>query len=272
MKLIRFFASTSLSLGLVLFNCASAADVQPSAGGVITLHAAAAKLVGDSIQIEYADTEANVGLWSNPADRVEWTANIPSAGTYHVEMIYAAGDNGAGGQMEVTVGAQKLSVKMDSTDGWGAYQTIDAGAVNIEQPGEVAVVVSAKSKPRDYVVNLRGVTLTDVKTWAARPKPPVKIVAKLEGQSAAPAEPLSLWYRQPANAWTEALPVGNGRIGAMVFGGVNQERLQLNEGTLWAGGSYDPVSPDARAALPEARQLVFDGKYSAAANLTRTPK
>jgi alpha-L-fucosidase 2 len=87
------------------------------------------------------------------------------------------------------------------------------------------------------------------------------------GQSPAPGEPLSLWYRQPANGWTEALPVGNGRIAAMVFGGINQERLQLNEGTLWAGGPYNPNNPEALAALPEARKLVFDGNYGAAANL-----
>jgi alpha-L-fucosidase 2 len=87
------------------------------------------------------------------------------------------------------------------------------------------------------------------------------------GQADAPGEPLSLWYRQPAKEWVEALPVGNGRLGGMVFGGVTQERIQLNEDTLWAGGPYDPVNPDAKAALPEVRQLVFDGKYKEAAGL-----
>jgi len=80
-------------------------------------------------------------------------------------------------------------------------------------------------------------------------------------------KPLSLWYRQPAERWVEALPVGNGRLGAMVFGGVNRERLQLNEDTLWAGGPYDPVNSQAREALPEVRRLVFDRKYSEAAKL-----
>ena len=90
---------------------------------------------------------------------------------------------------------------------------------------------------------------------------------QLNGSASAPAEPLSLWYRHPANKWEEALAIGNGRIGTMVFGGINRERLQLNEDTLWAGGPYDPVNPDAKAALPEVRQLVFDGKYSEAAKL-----
>src|SRR6266478_5225590 len=75
------------------------------------------------------------------------------------------------------------------------------------------------------------------------------------------ADDLSLWYRQPARQWTEALPIGNGRLGAMVFGGTEHERLQLNENTLWSGGPYDPDNPDALAALPEARRLIFSGKY-----------
>ena len=78
---------------------------------------------------------------------------------------------------------------------------------------------------------------------------------------------LRLWFRQPATQWTEALPVGNGRLGAMVFGGVNREHLQLNLDTLWAGGPYDSVNPDARAALPEVRRLIFAGHYAEAANL-----
>jgi len=82
-----------------------------------------------------------------------------------------------------------------------------------------------------------------------------------------PAEPLSLWYRQPAKQWVEALAVGNGRLGAMVFGGVAQERIQLNEDTLWAGGPYDPANPDALEALPKVRELIFAGQYREAHNL-----
>ncbi|MGO8764664.1 MAG: glycosyl hydrolase family 95 catalytic domain-containing protein [Limisphaerales bacterium] len=90
---------------------------------------------------------------------------------------------------------------------------------------------------------------------------------QLTGSAMAPAEPLSLWYRQPATQWLEALPIGNGRIGAMVFGGINEEWLQLNEDTLWGGGPYDPVNPQGKAALPQVRQLVFDGKYRQAGDL-----
>ncbi|MDG2523319.1 glycoside hydrolase family 95 protein [Caulobacter segnis] len=73
-----------------------------------------------------------------------------------------------------------------------------------------------------------------------------------------------LWYREPAKVWTEALPVGSGRMGAMVFGGVAVERLQLNENTLWGGGPYDPVNPEAAGALPEIRRLIEAGDYAGA--------
>ncbi|HEY1034168.1 MAG TPA: glycoside hydrolase family 95 protein, partial [Pseudoxanthomonas sp.] len=99
------------------------------------------------------------------------------------------------------------------------------------------------------------------------------MVAALPGRSdavvanAATAQDLRLWYRQPARVWVEALPVGNGRLGAMVFGGVAHERLQLNEDTLYAGGPYSAVNPKAREGLPQVRALIFAGRYAEAAAL-----
>ena len=109
---------------------------------------------------------------------------------------------------------------------------------------------------------------------------------RLAGAAAPPASVLSLWYRAPASdhpllpldapresrqagtaEWVRALPVGNGRLGAMVFGGIVHERLQLNEDTLWAGRPYDPVNPDAKGALPEVRRLLAESKYTDAAQL-----
>ena len=77
----------------------------------------------------------------------------------------------------------------------------------------------------------------------------------------------TLWYKQPAKKWEEALPLGNGRMGAMVFGGVRRERLQLNEDTLWAGYPVKENNPAAAAALPEARRLLAEGRYAEAQQL-----
>ena len=89
-------------------------------------------------------------------------------------------------------------------------------------------------------------------------------------EAAPPANPPQLWYRQPAKEWAAALPIGNGRLGAMVWGGVQNERLDLNEDTLWAGEPYDDLNPKGKAALPELRKLVFAGKTDEAKTLLRS--
>ncbi|WNH09463.1 glycoside hydrolase N-terminal domain-containing protein [Thalassobellus suaedae] len=75
---------------------------------------------------------------------------------------------------------------------------------------------------------------------------------------------LKLWYDEPAEIWNEALPLGNGRLGAMVFGDPAIERLQLNEETIWAGSPNSIAHDKALKALPKVRQLIFDGKYAEA--------
>jgi alpha-L-fucosidase 2 len=78
-----------------------------------------------------------------------------------------------------------------------------------------------------------------------------------------------LWYNQPAAQWTDALPIGNGRLGAMVFGGIPEERLQFNEDTLCKGQPHDYVRAGARDHLAEIRRLLFDGRIKEAEDLTR---
>ncbi len=92
-------------------------------------------------------------------------------------------------------------------------------------------------------------------------------MSSLAPATGAPApDTLTLWYRQPAAKWTEALPLGNGRLGAMMFGGVESERLQLNEDTLWSGAPRDWNNPDAKNHLSEVRRLVLEQKDYAAAD------
>jgi alpha-L-fucosidase 2 len=78
---------------------------------------------------------------------------------------------------------------------------------------------------------------------------------------------LKLWYDQPAKQWVEALPIGNGRLGAMVFGNPSQEEIQLNENMVWAGQPHRNDNPNAKEALPKVRQLIYDGKYKEAQDL-----
>jgi alpha-L-fucosidase 2 len=87
--------------------------------------------------------------------------------------------------------------------------------------------------------------------------------------SVAFGDDLKLWYPKPAEKWEEALPVGSGRLGAMVFGGVATERIQFNEDTLWTGRPRSYVRAGAREHLPQVRELVFAGKQEEASNLFR---
>ena len=79
--------------------------------------------------------------------------------------------------------------------------------------------------------------------------------------------PLTLWYRQPARLWVEALPVGNGHLGAMVFGGIAHERIQFNEQTVWTGEPHDYAHPGAYKFLPQIRELLEAGKQKEAEDL-----
>ncbi len=83
----------------------------------------------------------------------------------------------------------------------------------------------------------------------------------------AEAAPLKLNYSRPAKMWVEALPVGNSRMGAMIFGGVDQERIQLNDETFWAGGPHNNNNPEGLSHLKDIRKLIFEGKEKEAEDL-----
>ncbi|MCX8109087.1 MAG: glycoside hydrolase family 95 protein, partial [Verrucomicrobiae bacterium] len=82
------------------------------------------------------------------------------------------------------------------------------------------------------------------------------------------SRPLRIWFTRPATNWErEALPIGNGRLGAMVFGGTARERIQLNEDSLWSGGPRDTQNPEALQYLPVVRKLLFEGKPAEATKI-----
>lgn len=92
----------------------------------------------------------------------------------------------------------------------------------------------------------------------------VYILMMLLAHKAQAQDNLLLWYKQPAARWTDALPLGNGRIGAMAFGGVNEDRIQFNEETLWTGEPRDYTRPGAARYLDTIRQLLWQGKQKEA--------
>src|SRR5580765_418296 len=96
-------------------------------------------------------------------------------------------------------------------------------------------------------------------------KPALLIAALATALSA--QSPLILWYRQPARLWVEALPVGNGRLGAMVFGGIEHERIQFNESTVWTGEPHDYAHKGASQSLAKIRELLWAGKQKEAEDL-----
>lgn len=94
-------------------------------------------------------------------------------------------------------------------------------------------------------------------------------VVLVNAQVYSPRNDLKLWYNQPASIWEEALPLGNGKTGAMVFGGVGTERLQLNDNTLWSGAPNPGNTPGGPTILAEVRRLIFAGLYDSATNVWR---
>lgn len=95
------------------------------------------------------------------------------------------------------------------------------------------------------------------------------IAGSTAASSADALDNTTLWYSQPAEEWTDALPIGNGRMGAMVYGGVEQEWLQLNEDTLWSGGPHCYDNPEAYQHFALVRKLLKEGKYAEAEDLAQ---
>ena len=90
-----------------------------------------------------------------------------------------------------------------------------------------------------------------------------------QGQTHSSDSNLKLWYKKPAAIWEEALPLGNAKTGAMVFGGIVTERFQLNDNTLWSGAPNPGNTPEGPSILPQIRKQVFEGNYDSATTLWR---
>src|SRR5215510_5873942 len=97
--------------------------------------------------------------------------------------------------------------------------------------------------------------------WAVSPMPVENRAAtSTSPQSTLQTGAMTLWHGQPAPQWDHATPVGNGRLGAMIFGNTGRERIQLNEETLWSGGSRDTINVEAMSEIGNVRRLLFESK------------
>ncbi len=209
------------------------------AGRVGTARAAMVWHKGD------ADTLTNAVPFGAAGGSVEaWVRPDGAAGRI-VDKITPGGMDGflldthPGNALRLIVGADQLNVPVAFTGQW-----VHAVAV-FDAAGSPALYVDGK--------RYGGGAAPDGLTYAGVPRPP--------------DSPLALWYTRPATRWTEASVIGNGRLGGMVWGGVVEDRVDLNEDTLWSGEPYDNLNPAGLAALPEIRRLLREGKNGEAQRL-----
>src|ERR1017187_3572085 len=137
------------------------------------------------------------------------------------------------------------------------------GRGRADVPGGAARVRVLQDHARKIEVTERSMPRTSRRTFLQMAPAAAALSTIGHAADGAPeASATTIWYRQPAAKWEEALAIGNGRLGAMIFGGIEKERLQLNEITVWSGQLEDQADrPEAYKGLPGIRQLIQEGKY-----------
>ena len=129
---------------------------------------------------------------------------------------------------------------------------------SLKQNNDAAKTINPKGLVGILIVSFVGLVLLSISGLA---------LGSQSNQQLAPNPLQVIWYTHPADKWENALPVGNGRLGAMVFGRTDEEQIQLNEDTYWSGGPYSTVVKGSYRALPEIQKLIFDGQYRRAHTL-----
>jgi alpha-L-fucosidase 2 len=170
-----------------------------------------------------------------------WIRPEPNVNGRIVDRITPGGSDGwlldtyPGNSLRAIVGAQTYTHPLPHSDRWTHV------ALTVDPEGTAALFVNGTR------VAGNSIALLDSNITLA-------------GAAPSPDAPLTLWYRQPARRWTEALVLGNGRLGAMLWGGVSREHIDLNEDTLWSGEPYDNLNTNGLRALPTIRSLLLAGK------------
>ncbi|AKJ64566.1 hypothetical protein L21SP4_01318 [Kiritimatiella glycovorans] len=150
--------------------------------------------------------------------------------------------------------------RIPSSGAWGTSMYIATGTFVADAAAQDLTVSMCNSVDNSALgTQLHAYQLRSIKTAFVIPKIKSRHVADTV-----------LWYNEPADEWENAMPLGNGSLGAMVYGGVSEENIQLNNDTLWAGRPVDLNRTNAFEHLDDIRSLMFEGKYSDAQNLVET--
>lgn len=159
-------ASPTPHAGVVVLEIRGAPQVQATAGAVrqaadgsLTLTAADAELVGHAIKLETKDGVPNIGFWTDTRDFIQWPVVIRRAGTFSIEATYACDPASGGSEVVLVIGEAEVTALVRPTASWNDFQTAHVGQITVSQPGNYTVIVKAKSKPGQGVVNLRSVVL-----------------------------------------------------------------------------------------------------------------
>jgi hypothetical protein len=135
-----------------------AAGIEPGSGMII-LHARDAKVHGDKLRYEPEPKKDTLGLWTQKDDWVEWTFDAPHAGKFVVEVLQGCDRDNGGAEVELTIGDQKLAMKVEETGHFQRFVPRVLGMIKLEKPGKYTATVKAQSKPRNAVMDLRRIVL-----------------------------------------------------------------------------------------------------------------
>ena len=216
------------------------AEAQPEAKGTVP------GIVGEWLRPSLPLASAQQFEFSHGATIEAWIRPDDGMGGRIVDKITPGGSDGflldthPGNTLRLIVSNDTLSHPLPHSNGWTHV------SATVGDSGLLALFVNG--------VRVSG---------SATESDGVGVIGAVEG----PGKPLTLWYRRPASRWTEASVIGNGRLGGMVWGGVKQERIDLNEDTLWSGEPYDNLNTNGLKALPEIHRLLVAGKNGEAQQL-----
>ncbi|KAG4101409.1 hypothetical protein H8356DRAFT_1305814 [Neocallimastix lanati (nom. inval.)] len=197
---------------------------------------------------------SNAQKWKLENVDEEYITLLTMYGNYMIDVANGEDKNGSNIQIYSAYGGDAQQFTLIKTSKENVYVI----GTKVSQGARVFDVESASTAEGSNVLQWSNGGERSNQTW---------LFEKVEGPSEEDLHPkaaLKLWYDSPARAWTDALPVGNSHLGGMVYGGAQRDEIQLNEDTFWAGGPHNNIPRNAASALPQARRMIFEGRFGQA--------